>query len=302
VLATVGDSAGAELSFKIARDLDPEYEPPLTSDEATWAAFAKATRDTSGAKPRAVSHTPTASAEAGKPLALEVKIENDTLRIVRRIELSYRKGGAPAFVQAQALVGDAPTATIKVPADMLEGDQGGKRVIEYYFTLLGENDFEIGRLGDKESPFVVKVTTPAPPAPVVSAPLAAAGPVAPVDSIEPPASALRTAGKVTMWVGIVSLLGGIGTYAAGKSMEGDLEAACKGGPAMTTCPADKDGTLQGYNGLRTTSMVGIGLGIPLTAIGVVLQILAPDAPPVGKARASLRPWIGPGGAGLHGSF
>jgi hypothetical protein len=149
-------------------------------------------------------------------------------------------------------------------------------------------------------PTVPKVESKA-PAPVVkpvpvSSP--AAAPPAPVSaSKEEPKSSTRTILTATAFgVGGVGMILGVTTGVLAANAHRDLEAACPRG----TCPPASFSTLDRYQLMGALSTTGFILGGAGVAAGVVI-VLVPARSGARQAR-SLTPLVGPGFAGLRGTF
>jgi hypothetical protein len=78
---------------------------------------------------------------------------------------------------------------------------------------------------------------------------------------------------------------------------GDLDAACPTGTCASTQRADVDS----YETFGLVSTIGFISGGELAATGVVLVLTAPSSRGRGDA-ATWAPFVGPGGAGIRGSF
>jgi hypothetical protein len=67
------------------------------------------------------------------------------------------------------------------------------------------------------------------------------------------------------------------------------------------CPASAQGTIDGMNTFATVSTITLGAALAGVGVGVVLLVTSGGAAPRAPA-AAISPWIGPGSAGLRGSF
>jgi hypothetical protein len=83
-----------------------------------------------------------------------------------------------------------------------------------------------------------------------------------------------------------------GIVAMGK--HGDLAKVCP----QSDC-AGHAAEIKSFHTMATTSTVGFAVGATFAAGGLVALLLAPRAP---QARARITPILGPGYAGLAGSF
>ena len=130
-------------------------------------------------------------------------------------------------------------------------------------------------------------STPSPAAPPLtesSTPMATARP-------------LRTWAWIGLGTGATFTLVGLGTGLAVLKWRSDLD---KDGCVATVCPTHQRGEVGTYNTLRTASVVGFMAGGVGLAAGVILWVL--DRPPHRGASHALAPFLGPGSAGVTGSF
>jgi len=145
--------------------------------------------------------------------------------------------------------------------------------------------------------FVAAAAAPAPAPTVVPALVPPAQPApAPVQSHadEPPSSsAQRTWGWVAIGAGGVGLVVGsvTGLIAVGKKSDIDGNPNCRG----DHCAPSAQSTVDTYNTCRTLATVGFYAGGAFAALGVVLLVTAPN-------QVSAQAYVGPGSAGLRGTF
>ncbi|HTQ03891.1 MAG TPA: hypothetical protein VMI54_08535, partial [Polyangiaceae bacterium] len=144
----------------------------------------------------------------------------------------------------------------------------------------------------------LEFAAPAPPpvAPVLALPPVTPPPApapVPVAAAQAPSSSQRTWGWVAIGAGGVGVVvGGItGLAAVGKKSDLDGNPNCRNG----RCAPSEQSSINGYNTLRGVSSVGFYAGGALAALGVVLLVTAPS-------RATAQAYVGPGTAGLRGSF
>ncbi len=135
--------------------------------------------------------------------------------------------------------------------------------------------------------------------------VASAGPVvAPPLLRPPPPEAAGGIGKPLFIGGVVVtgagvLLGGI-TGVMSLSKTSSVKSACKG----NVCPASQQSDIDSASSLATISTVGFivgGVGAAAAVIGLVLWSGEGKAE-ARASTASFTPWIGPGSAGVRGSF
>lgn len=115
---------------------------------------------------------------------------------------------------------------------------------------------------------------------------------------QPPVATSSSATKTWGWIGLgvggAGLAFGAVTGVMALSKQKSLDdAGCTDG----RCPAGTSGDVDSYNGLRTLSTVGFGVGLAGVAVGAVLLATAPS-----EKKAGMHGWIGPGSAGLAGTF
>ncbi len=129
----------------------------------------------------------------------------------------------------------------------------------------------------------------APPSPPLSVP----APLTANADVGRASSAQRTWGWITIGAGGVGLLvGGVtGLIAVGKKSDLDGNPNCRG----NHCAPNEQSTVDTYNTCRTLSTVGFYAGGALAALGVVLLVTAPS-------QASAQAYVGPGTAGVRGTF
>jgi hypothetical protein len=144
---------------------------------------------------------------------------------------------------------------------------------------------------------------PAPPPPAATttapAPPPAVPPGAPAKPPpKPPApvvsSSQPTWGWITLSVGVVGLAAGGVTVAMLTSQRSKLDEECTG----TRCPSAQSSDVDRYNQLRPFPTIGFAVGGAAFATGIILLLTAPSSPEQPGTQA----YIGPGSAGLRGSF
>jgi len=140
---------------------------------------------------------------------------------------------------------------------------------------------------------VVETPVGATPASAPAAP--DAPPAAPDTTTEP--RGLGTATWIGLGVAAAGLVAGSVTGALSIADKGSLASQCNG----TRCPPSANGTLRNANAFATVSDVsfivaGVGAGLGLAGF----LWLRPSAAPA--TSASVRAWIGPGSAGVSGTF
>jgi len=130
----------------------------------------------------------------------------------------------------------------------------------------------------------------------------------PIDDTPPPppiddtaassGSGLKTAGFVTMGVGVVAL--GVGSYLglSAKSLDRDAEAQC----TPRGCTSEGKSLNDDARSRGNLATVVFTIGVVAAAGGLVMVLVAPSS--TRKTSASLTPWVAHtgGGLGLSGSF
>ncbi|HUS63771.1 MAG TPA: tetratricopeptide repeat protein [Kofleriaceae bacterium] len=149
--------ASAE-SFARALSLDPATAPPPDSEKAALAAFAKAQARMKGRPPLSLTHVPPSRLRIGQAPRLRVEVANDSLSMVRGLEVGYRAGGG-AFAMMSAKPGD-----VTFPPTFNAGLAAGTR-IEYWVAAVDEDGAVLDTLGSAALPFVLNVDAK-PPVPV----------------------------------------------------------------------------------------------------------------------------------------
>ncbi|HEV3189305.1 MAG TPA: hypothetical protein VGY54_02350 [Polyangiaceae bacterium] len=111
--------------------------------------------------------------------------------------------------------------------------------------------------------------------------------------------AIPTLSYVAAGIGVVGLAVGIGAGIAADDKHSALES--QGCPANGgICPPNADqGDLDAFHSLRTVSTIGYVIGAACIAGGVALWVLAPKTAAT-ETKTSV--WIGPGSAGVVGTF
>jgi hypothetical protein len=133
-----------------------------------------------------------------------------------------------------------------------------------------------------------------PAAPLSQAPLSQ--PPAPSSA---PSSPNHTAAFVTFGIGATGLIFGsrFGVLALGDKSRLDSVNGCPG-----ACPASSQGDVDAIHRDALLSTIGIGVGVVGAAVGTILFVSAHSDESPRAARIELRPWVGPGSAGVGGTF
>lgn len=108
---------------------------------------------------------------------------------------------------------------------------------------------------------------------------------------------IPVAAYVAAGVGVVGLVVGIGTGIAATSKHSALEGEGCPSSGGTCAPTAKQNDLDSFHSLRTASTVGYVIGAAGIVGGVALWLIVPKAT---ETKTSV--WIGPGSAGLAGTF
>jgi hypothetical protein len=150
---------------------------------------------------------------------------------------------------------------------------------------------------------VAEVPPPSPPPPaatvVIPPPTA---PVAPPPIVPPPAPATGNTSPVLMGVGfgvggagvVVGAITGIITLVNAGTIRGKCGSDNK-------CTPDQQSAIDSANTLANVSNASFGIGLAGVVVGVVGVVLRPSAP-APRTGVRITPFVGPGTAGLAGSF
>jgi hypothetical protein len=147
------------------------------------------------------------------------------------------------------------------------------------------------RLSEGERARIVLRPTPPPPHPPTELSTKVATDHAP--------PTLRPWAWVGFGVGAAGTLAGLGTGIAVLKWRNDLD---DGGCVATVCPTRQQGEVGTYNTLRTASVVGFVAGGVGFATGAILWFLDSGKPGSRKGGLTLAPTLGPGSAGVIGTF
>lgn len=134
--------------------------------------------------------------------------------------------------------------------------------------------------------------SPTPPPPVIS------HGVEPLDEAAFSQNSMRTYAYVAGGIGLAGIGAGLVTGLMSTSKHSEAEQGCPD----DTCPPEGAGNqaVQDFRSMRTVSTICYGVGAAGLATGVVLWLLAPDAP---AAQAQgLAPWLDARHVGMQGAF
>ncbi len=114
-----------------------------------------------------------------------------------------------------------------------------------------------------------------------------------------PSSPNHTAAFVTFGIGATGLIVGsvFGVLALGDKSHLDSVDGCPG-----ACPASSQSDVDAIHRDALLSTIGIGVGVVGVALGTILFVSAHSDESPRTARIELRPWVGPGSAGVGGTF
>jgi hypothetical protein len=115
----------------------------------------------------------------------------------------------------------------------------------------------------------------------------------------PASSPNHTAAFVSFGIGATGLIFGsvFGILALGDKSRLDSADGCPG-----ACPASSQSDVDAIHRDSLLSTIGIGGGIVGAALGTILFVSAHSDESPRSARIELRPWVGPGSAGVGGTF
>jgi hypothetical protein len=143
----------------------------------------------------------------------------------------------------------------------------------------------------------VELTLAAPATTSGPGPVAASAPAPSPPPPPPPAGpGAFTYGALT--VGAVGLAVGSVFGVLALSTRSSLDGACQ----SKVCPSSKQGDIDALSRNATVSTIGFGVGLLGAAAGLYGLLSGPAAPPAAARGPSFGPWVGPGSAGLSGSF
>jgi hypothetical protein len=90
----------------------------------------------------------------------------------------------------------------------------------------------------------------------------------------------------------------LGIVTLGKASH--LNSVCQ---PRSDCPASEQGDIDSANSLALGSTIAFGVGVVGAGLGTYFLLMPPKSDVgAGAAGLTVRPWIGPGSAGLTGSF
>jgi hypothetical protein len=209
--------------------------------------------------------------------------------------LTIRVSGAPAGTTPSLVIDSVavPSAVIGLPRRL---NAGHHVLVATTSNSEGREELDINEGEKKEVTITlapVAHPTPPPPEPVAPTPQPAA-PTAPVEghrSYLLPAIAFGVGGAGLVIGGVTGLLM--------LSKQSDLTASCPN----RVCGPSRYGDLDTANMFATISTVSFIVGGVGVAVGVIALLVGkPSAPEPAPATARVVPWVGPGSAGLSGSF
>ncbi len=106
---------------------------------------------------------------------------------------------------------------------------------------------------------------------------------------------------MTLGVGAAGIAVGAVLGVATLTKASHLSAACQ---PHTDCPQSEQGEIDSANASALGSTISFGVGILGAGLGLYFLINPPktESGPAATSAATVRPWIGPGSAGLTGRF
>lgn len=247
-------------------------------------AYVKILRETLPANaPKAFVDAQTAAA------AEQPKVEESLPRLTIIVE-----GGGAKSAHVTLNGAEVPQPLIGIPAPRDPGDL----VIEAVAPGWKSDKAQLTlKEGSRET---VKLTLDVPDATTTLAPAKEVAPVA----ATPPKTGLKVAGWITVGVGVAAI--GAGTYFVfdNRNKRDQADALCTGPNGV--CPSAQRSTIQSLDSDANTSAIiawiGYGVGAAGVVMGAVMLGLSRGHSEPSPQKASVMPWVGPGSAGLSGSF
>jgi tetratricopeptide (TPR) repeat protein len=153
-----GQAQASEDTFSRALELDPSTAPPPDSEAPALQAFGRASAKMKGKPALGLGHVPPTRLKIGAQPKLRVDVTNDTLGMVRGLELHYR-AGTSAWAVEKTKPGE-----VTFPPTFNAGLAPGTR-IEYWVSAVDDDGAVLDTLGAQSLPFVLHVDEK-PPIPV----------------------------------------------------------------------------------------------------------------------------------------
>jgi hypothetical protein len=242
----------------------------------------------------------------GSPLAYtraveEAQVAAEALRLrIPRLKLTVVGHGADDAALAVGIENEPVPAALRGvdqpvnPGAHLVWAQVPGRSAAHRRVVLLEGKSYVVELELREGAELPNMPPPAAPAPAP-------------DAAPPPSPAAEsdrsTWGWVAVGAGAAGVTAGLITGFMALDRKSTLDGACTTGTGETLrCPATAQDDLDAYRAYRVASYVGFGVGVVGVGVGLALLLTGDDTAPPQSGKVTLRPFFGPGSAGVRGAF
>jgi hypothetical protein len=206
---------------------------------------------------------------------------------IAKLRIQVEPTGAPPGLQVT--VDDQPVSLVLLDNDR-PTDPGPHHVVAKAPGFAAAADVT---LAEGQSKALVLQLAPLSPVAGSSGSGAAPSPEAPT-----PTASNRLPAYLSFGVGAAGILVGSVTGILAVAAKGRLNSECSG----KVCPPSSQSDIDALNTNAIVSTVGWGVGIAGAAAGVYFWIAGRPGARSTTARVSIHPWLGPGSAGVAGSF
>jgi tetratricopeptide (TPR) repeat protein len=153
--ASLGRYDQASKSFARLLALDPTFRLDTSLSPRIRASFNKVLRRE---RPRLDVHIlPPPAAFLGEPLEFTAYVKDDTLGMIRSVNIWVRRGAAGRYSSVRSRLRGEGETRIRVPAKVWEAG-GREGALSWYAMVQGDNRGELKRFGDELHPLVLDVT------------------------------------------------------------------------------------------------------------------------------------------------